>query len=109
MFLVTINFDVIKTYNNSTAYALSVGLLGDAVAGGPGLVAQWPTRDHPLTAAQIQKLQTQLQRMGYEVGTIDGKIGDTLRSAVSAYQERNGLPPDGYANQALFRRVGALR
>jgi membrane-bound lytic murein transglycosylase B len=109
VFLVTSNFDVIKTYNNSTAYALSVGLLGDAVAGGPGLVAQWPTRDHPLTAAQIQKLQTQLQRMGYEVGTIDGKIGDTLRSAVSAYQERNGLPPDGYANQALFRRVGALR
>src|SRR5882757_10015334 len=109
VFLVTSNFDAIKTYNNSTAYALSVGLLGDAVLGGPGLVAQWPTRDHPLTAAQIQKLQTKLQRMGYDVGKIDGKIGDTLRSAVSAYQERHGLPPDGYANQALFNRVSALR
>jgi len=109
VFLVTSNFDAIKTYNNSTAYALSVGLLGDAVAGRPGLVAQWPIRDHPLTAAQIQKLQTQLQRMGYDVGKIDGKIGDTLRSAVSAYQERHGLPPDGYANQALFNRVSALR
>jgi membrane-bound lytic murein transglycosylase B len=109
VFLVTSNFDAIKTYNNSTAYALSVGLLGDAVSGAPGLVAQWPTRDNPLNAAQIQKLQTQLQRMGYEVGKIDGKIGDTLRAAVSAYQERNGLPPDGYANQALFRRVTAAR
>jgi membrane-bound lytic murein transglycosylase B len=109
VFLVTSNFDAIKTYNNSTAYALSVGLLGDAVSGGPGLVAPWPTRDHPLTAAQIQKLQTQLQQMGYEVGKIDGKIGDTLRAAVSAYQERNGLPPDGYADQALFRRVSASR
>jgi lytic murein transglycosylase len=109
VFLVTSNFDAIKTYNNSTAYALSVGLLGDAVAGRPGLVAQWPIRDHPLTAAQIQKLQTQLQRMGYDVGKIDGKIGDTLRSAVSAYQERHGLLPDGYANQALFNRVSALR
>ena len=109
VFLVTSNFDAIKTYNNSTAYALSVGLLGDAVSGAPSLVAQWPTRDHPLTAAQIQKLQTQLQKMGYEVGKIDGKIGDTLRSAVSAYQERNGLPPDGYANQALFSRVSASR
>jgi membrane-bound lytic murein transglycosylase B len=109
VFLVTSNFDAIKTYNNSTAYALSVGLLGDAVSGAPGLVAQWPTRDNPLNAAQIQKLQTQLQRMGYEVGKIDGKIGDTLRAAVSAYQERNGLPPDGYANQALFRRVTAGR
>jgi membrane-bound lytic murein transglycosylase B len=109
VFLVTSNFDAIKTYNNSTAYALSVGLLGDAVAGRPGLVAQWPIRDHPLTAAQIQKLQTQLQRMGYDVGKIDGKMGDTLRSAVSAYQERHGLLPDGYANQALFNRVSALR
>jgi membrane-bound lytic murein transglycosylase B len=109
VFLVTSNFDAIKTYNNSTAYALSVGLLGDSVSGAPGLVAQWPTHDHPLTAAQIQKLQTQLQRMGYEVGKIDGKIGDTLRSAVSAYQEHNGLPPDGYADQALFARVSALR
>jgi lytic murein transglycosylase len=109
VFLVTSNFDAIKTYNNSTAYALSVGLLGDAVSGAPSLVAQWPSRDHPLTAAQIQKLQTQLQKMGYDVGKIDGKIGDTLRSAVSAYQERSGLPPDGYANQALFSRVSASR
>jgi membrane-bound lytic murein transglycosylase B len=109
VFLVTSNFDAIKTYNNSTAYALSVGLLGDAVAGSPGLITQWPTRDHPLTATQIQKLQTQLQRMGYDVGKIDGKIGDTLRSAVSVYQERHGLPPDGYANQALFNRVSASR
>ncbi len=109
VFLVTSNFDAIKTYNNSTAYALSVGLLGDAVSGAPSLVAQWPTRDHPLTATQIQKLQTKLQRMGYDVGKIDGKIGDALRSAVSAYQERSGLPPDGYANQALFSRVTASR
>jgi membrane-bound lytic murein transglycosylase B len=109
VFLVTSNFDAIKTYNNSTAYALSVGLLGTAVSGGPGLVAQWPTRDHPLTAAQIQKLQSQLKKMGYDAGKIDGKIGDTLRSAVSAYQERNGLAPDGYANQALFSRISASR
>jgi membrane-bound lytic murein transglycosylase B len=107
VFLVTSNFDAIKTYNNSTAYALSVGLLGDAVMGGPGLVGQWPTHDHVLAPAQIQKLQTKLKTMGYEVGAIDGKVGDTLRSAVSAYQERNGLTPDGYADQGLFRRIGA--
>jgi membrane-bound lytic murein transglycosylase B len=109
VFLVTSNFDVIKAYNNSTAYALAVGLLGDAVKGGPGLVAHWPINDRPLTAAQIQKLQIKLKKMGYDVGDIDGKNGDALRSAVRAYQERNGLAPDGYANLALFRRVGALR
>jgi membrane-bound lytic murein transglycosylase B len=109
VFLITSNFDVIKSYNNSTAYALSVGLLGDAVKGGPGLLAPWPTRDHPLTATQIQRVQSKLKKLGYDVGEIDGKIGDALRSAVRAYQERNGLTPDGYANQALFNRVSALR
>ncbi len=109
VFLITSNFDVIKSYNNSTAYALAVGLLGDAVKGGPGLLAQWPTDDHPLTETQIQRLQVKLKKMGYEVGAIDGKNGDALRSAVRAYQERNGLTPDGYANQALFGRVSALR
>jgi lytic murein transglycosylase len=108
VFLVTSNFDVIKTYNNSTAYALSVGLLGDAIAGLPGLVAQWPT-DRPLTAAQVQRLQFKLKKMGYDVGEIDGKVGDALRSAVRAYQERNGLKPDGYADLTLFKRVSALR
>jgi membrane-bound lytic murein transglycosylase B len=109
VFLITSNFDVIKAYNNSTAYALAVGLLGDAVKGGPGLVAHWPINDRPLTSAQIQRLQIKLKKMGYDVGEIDGKNGDALRSAVRAYQERNGLAPDGYANLALFRRVGALR
>ena len=109
VFLVTSNFDVIKSYNNSTAYALSVGLLGDAVRGGGGLVAPWPTDDRPLTAAQIQSLQAKLKKMGYDVGEIDGKIGDALRSAVRAYQERNGLAPDGYADLALFKRISAKR
>ena len=109
VFLITSNFDVIKSYNNSTAYALSVGLLGDAVKGGAGLAVHWPRHDRPLTAAQIQSLQVRLKRMGYDVGEIDGRSGDALRSAVRAYQERNGLKPDGYADLALFRRIAASR
>jgi lytic murein transglycosylase len=109
VFLVTRNFDVIKTYNNSTAYALSVALLGDAAKGGGGLIAQWPTKDPPLTAAQTQRLQGKLKKMGYDVGRIDGKSGDALRSAVRVYQERNGLPPDGYADLALLKRVSAAQ
>jgi lytic murein transglycosylase len=41
-FLVTRNFKVIKTYNNSTAYALGVSLLGDRIAGWPALKGNWP-------------------------------------------------------------------
>ena len=108
VFLVTSNFDVIKTYNNSTAYALSVALLGDAVRGGGGLAAPWPT-DRPLTAVQTQTLQAKLKKMGYDVGKVDGKIGDALHAAVRVYQERNGLAPDGYADLVLFKRISAER
>ena len=41
-FLVTRNFKVIKSYNNSTSYALGVALLGDRIAGEPPLRASWP-------------------------------------------------------------------
>lgn len=41
-FLVTHNFKVIRTYNNSLSYALGVALLGDRIAGEPPLVTPWP-------------------------------------------------------------------
>jgi membrane-bound lytic murein transglycosylase B len=109
VFLVTSNFDVIKAYNNSTAYALSVGLLGDAVTSGGSLVKPWPTDDRPPAAVEIRALQTKLKEMGYAVGEIDGMIGDDMRSAVRAFQERNDLAPDGYADPALLQRVAAAR
>jgi membrane-bound lytic murein transglycosylase B len=105
IFLVTGNFDVIKTYNASTAYALAVGLLGDEIKGGKGLAAQWPTADRSFSATEIRRLQANLKDMGYNVGEVDGMIGDALRSALRAYQERKGLTPDGYATSALVRRI----
>ncbi len=109
VFLVTSNFDVIKTYNNSTAYALSVALLGDAVKGGHSLVAEWPTHDRQLSEAQVRRLQAKLKTLGYDAGKIDGKIGDQIRAAVRAFQERNGLAPDGYPDRALFKQVSDSR
>ena len=44
-FLVTRNFKVIKSYNNSTSYALGVALLGDRIAGGAPLHASWPVAE----------------------------------------------------------------
>ena len=109
IFLVTDNFDIILQYNNSISYALAVGLLGDAVKGGGGLAARWPVGDQPLHETQVRRLQAKLQKMGYNVGEVDGKVGEALRAGVRAYQERNGLTPDGYANLALLKRVDAGR
>jgi lytic murein transglycosylase len=107
IFLVTSNFDVIKAYNASTAYALSVSLLGDAIKGGGGLQASWPTRDQVLSVAEVRELQVKLQRLGYSVGDIDGMVGEALHAGVRAYQERKGMTPDGYANVALFKEIEA--
>ena len=41
-FLVTPNFKVIKSYNNSLSYALGVALLGDRIAGWGPLKSHWP-------------------------------------------------------------------
>ena len=109
VFLVTSNFDVIKAYNNSTAYALSVALLGDAVKGARPLQAPWPTHDPQLSEAQVQRLQAKLKTLGYDAGEIDGKIGDQIHAAVRAFQERNGLAPDGYPTLALLKQVSASR
>ena len=105
IFLVTANFRTIKTYNNSTAYALGVALLGDAVMGGGGLVTAWPTRDKPLAEKEVRELQHALDKRGYEVGDIDGRVGDRLQAAVRDYQESIGAPPDGYPTLALLRRL----
>ncbi len=104
VFLVTANFKAIKSYNNSTSYALGVALLGDRIMGGSGLVASWP-RERPLTPAQMRFVQTRLQKMGYDVGKIDGQIGESVRAAVRAYQQKTGLVPDGYPNLALLARL----
>ena len=41
-FLVTPNFKVIRSYNNSVSYALGVALLGDRIAGWGPLKSHWP-------------------------------------------------------------------
>jgi lytic murein transglycosylase len=105
IFLVTANFKTIKSYNNSTAYALGVALLGDAIMGRGGLRARWPVHDTPLGQREIRDLQTRLRKMGYDVGDVDGRAGETLRAALRAYQESIGAPPDGYPTLALLRKM----
>ena len=100
--LVTENFAVIKTYNNSSSYALAVALLGDEAFGRGGLSAPWPTHDRTMSASQLKHMQAKLSAMGYDVGKIDGKVGEQMRAAIRAYQVKLGWPPDGYPTPALL-------
>jgi len=109
IFLVTANFEAIKSYNNSTSYALAVALLGDEILGGETLRAAWPLKDRQLNEAEIKEMQTRLQRLGFEVGEIDGRAGEALRGAVRNYQEKIGVPPDGYPTPALLKRLNTAK
>lgn len=54
VFLVTPNFRVIKSYNNSVSYALGVALLGDRIAGWGPLSTPWPVAAVP--AAVVRRM-----------------------------------------------------
>lgn len=104
-FLVTKNFQAIKSYNTSTAYALGVALLSDRLAGGDGLVGKWPLNEKMPDADQSLEIQKNLVRLGYDIGKLDGKIGEKAQAAIRQYQRKHGLEPDGFANLALLERL----
>lgn len=108
-FLVTENYRVIRSYNMSQAYMLAVALLSARIAGGGPLAASWPTGEKPLSTAQAKEMQRNLLRLGFNVGEVDGRIGEQVQGAIRAYQRRNGLVADGYANHALLARMRATR
>ena len=103
-FLAFPNHFAIRAYNNSTSYALAVGLLAEQIAGAPPLTRPWPN-DLPTTRADRVAAQEALQRMGYDIGDIDGVLGLKSRQAARAWQKSRGLPADGYLSYALIQQL----
>jgi membrane-bound lytic murein transglycosylase B len=101
-FLMGKNFFVIKRYNNADKYALAVGLLADRIGGYQGLRQDWNRPFTPITMNEREELQTHLKALGYYDGNIDGKIGSTSRKAIEAFQQRNGLQPDGHPSKEVL-------
>ncbi len=106
-FLTYPNFDVIKKYNNSTAYALGVSLLSDRLAGKPGVQASWPRRTQMLNRTGIMSLQRALRALGYDPKGVDGRVGPNTQAALRAWQTANNLPADAFATQDLLDAVRA--
>jgi len=103
-FLVLPNHMAIRAYNNSTSYALAVGLLADRIAGAPGLVKAWPA-DQPTTRADRIAAQEALTKLGFDTGGADGVIGTRTRAAARAWQTSRGLPADGYLSYGLIQAL----
>ncbi|WP_027014619.1 lytic murein transglycosylase [Comamonas composti] len=103
--LVGANFRTILRYNNSTNYAMAVGLLAQQLGGGPALAADWPRELQPLSREQLRTMQAALNARGFEAGGVDGLLGPATRAALTRYQQSQGLVADGYPTTELLKRL----
>jgi hypothetical protein len=62
---------------------------------GPGVAAD------PL----VRSTQGELIRLGYLRGSADGFMGEKTRTAISAFEQGSGLPPDGTPSPTLLARL----
>jgi len=104
-FLVMDNFRAILKYNNSSSYALAIGLLSGRFQGGGYVEGSWPRADVPLGRSERMELQTLLSASGYDAGNPDGIIGANTRKAIRSAQQALGWPADGYPTQELLKSL----
>lgn len=107
-FLVGKNFDAFYSYNASENYALGIAWLSENLKNpnkGTAFATPWPTDDAGITRRQAREIQAALIARGYDIGAVDGLIGDGTRGAIEDFQRKNGLKVDGRAGQKLYRAL----
>ena len=105
-FVVSRNFNVLKTYNNSDFYAIGVGHLSDRIAGAGPFKGRFPPDENGLSKSDRITIQQALAARGYDIGTIDGVIGAKTEAAIADFQRRQGLTITGAATTQV---LAALR
>jgi lytic murein transglycosylase len=103
-FLAYPNFAAYTEWNNSLIYSITAGYLASRIAGAApmrkpaGTVAQLPFNE-------VKELQQLLVRAGFDVGKVDGVLGQQSRTAVKAMQIKYGLPADSWPTAELLTRM----
>ncbi len=104
-FLISPNYEVIRDYNSSDAYSLSVGMVANRLRGGKVMKSRWPTVK-TLNKAQRKKIQSLLVKKGYKVPNRTGRIIKGVRAAIHDYQVKIGVTADGYPDLGLLKQLG---
>lgn len=103
-FMAYANFAAYTEWNNSLIYSTTAGYLASRIAGAApmrrpaGQVAQLPF-------SELKQLQQLLVQAGFNVGKIDGVLGQQSRAAVKAMQIKYGLPADSWPTAELLARM----
>lgn len=105
-FLAYANFAAYTEWNNSLIYSTTAGYLATRIAGAPPMrrpsaaVAQLPFHE-------LKEMQQLLTRAGFNVGKVDGIMGQQSRTAVKAMQIKYGLPADSWPTAELLAHLRA--
>ncbi len=55
---------------------------------------------------EVKEVQRRLKLWGYYKGSVDGVFGSGTRSAVIAFQKKNGLTADGVVGKSTYKALG---
>ncbi|MGD9783593.1 MAG: lytic murein transglycosylase [Hyphomicrobiaceae bacterium] len=104
-FLAYDNFGVYLQWNQSLNYATTAAYLATRIAGAP-VMSSGRGAPQDLSDEQTKELQRLLTKRGYDVGTIDGLVGEKTRAAVKDMQIKLDQPADSFPTPEL---LSALR
>ncbi len=103
-FLTPKNYYVLKDYNYSDLYVLFVGQLSDRIGGAKPFETPW-SKNAQLKTREVEAMQQRLTALGLYADKIDGKAGMLTRSALGAYQKKNGLKVDCWPTAAVLEHM----
>src|SRR5262245_27868155 len=98
------NFAAYTEWNNSLIYSTTAGYLASRIAGAaPMRKPTQPVAQLPFN--ELKELQQLLVQAGFNVGKVDGVLGQQSRAAVKAMQIKFGLPADSWPTAELLARM----
>jgi membrane-bound lytic murein transglycosylase B len=98
------NFAAYTEWNNSLIYSTTAGYLASRIAGAaPMRKPTTPVAQLPFN--ELKQLQQLLVQAGFNVGKVDGVLGQQSRAAVKAMQVKYGLPADSWPTSELLARM----
>ena len=90
VFMIYTNFKYIMRWNASTNYALSIGLLADAISSDTTLKLKRPANWEkltPITSEEIKQIQEALKKLGLYSANTTGLYGKTTMQSIKKYQQ----------------------
>ena len=103
-FLAYQNFQAYVQWNQSLVYSTTAAYFATRLAGAPPYNkgrAEVPT----FNLQEVRELQQHLNKLGYDAGEADGKLGVQTRQGIRKAQIKFGLPADAYPSNELFARL----